>query len=70
MKRNERNEMNSEKADPNFCLHQSNDDGITASNLESRGNVVSSSIIFAVTIVIHNICNLIGALGSSEFGPK
>ena len=32
------------KADPIYCLHQSNYDGITASNLESRGNVISSSI--------------------------
>ena len=45
-------------------------------NLECRSNVISfssridSSIIFAMTIVIHAYRNLIGNLGSSEFGPK
>ena len=37
----------------------------------SRGNFISeNSIVFAVTIVIHKSRNLIGTLGSSEFGPK
>ena len=39
---------------------------ISNHSLESRPNV----IIFAVTIVINKSHNLVGALGSLEFGPK
>ena len=38
-------------------------------NLESHGSVIIT-ITFSVTIVIHNPRNLIGTLGSSDFGPK
>ena len=31
---------------------------------------IENSITFAVTTVIDKSCNLIGTLGSSEFGPK
>ena len=49
-------------------------------NIESRPRIsseccpffnrIESSITFAVAIVIHKSCNLIGTLGRSEFGPK
>ena len=36
--------MKQKKSDPIFCIHQSNYDAITTSNLESRGVVIISSI--------------------------
>ena len=33
-------------------------------------NRIENSITFAVKLVIHKSFNLIGTLGSSEFGPK
>ena len=64
------------KANPILIIHQSNCDGIMASKLESRGNVIPSSSIeymvnkFAITRIIHKSLNLIGTVGSSEFRPK
>ena len=48
------------------CSTGTHDETAISSSIESK----ILSYLFAITIVIHKSRNLIGTLGSSEFGPK
>ena len=68
--------MKQRKTWPSFFNHQSNYDGITASNLIPMGvfSILQSNRkfyhIYTVTIVIHKSRNLIGTLTIAKFAPK